>query len=205
MAFSPDDPSVQVLENCSQQFITRASQEITRSIVTYKRLKKGKSPNRMFISGRGALLNNLPEYLSQSQSLNIDYFDPSKSLVIDDHISQEMRPLLPFMIGEPVGLAAAVLKVGGNDALKRPLNLLPANKLTSLSFKKKMPLLILSSLLFCLLPIPNILKQSSTEKTLENELVELKNSTDSLQDEVDSKEALNVKFLFTEKLNKFLF
>ena len=205
VAFSPDDPSVQVLENCSQQFLTRASQEITRSIVTYKRLKKGKSPNRMFLSGRGALLNNLPEYLSQSQSLNIDYFDPSKSLVIDDHISQEMRPLLPFMIGEPVGLAAAVLKVGGNDALKRPLNLLPANKLTSLSFKKKMPLLILSSLLFCLLPIPNILKQSSTEKTLENELVELKNSTDSLQDEVDSKEALKVKFLFTEKLNKFLF
>ena len=200
VAFSPDDPSVQVLENCSQQFLTRASQEITRSIVTYKRLKKGKSPNRMFLSGRGALLNNLPEYLSQSQSLNIDYFDPSKSLVIDDHISQEMRPLLPFMIGEPVGLAAAVLKVGGNDALKRPLNLLPANKLTSLSFKKKMPLLILSSLLFCLLPIPNILKQSSTEKTLENELVELKNSTDSLQDEVDSKEALKVKFLFTEKL-----
>ena len=205
VAFSPDDPSVQVLENCSQQFLTRASQEITRSIVTYKRLKKGKSPNRMFLSGRGALLNNLPEYLSQSQSLNIDYFDPSKSLVIDDHISQEMRPLLPFMIGEPVALAAAVLKVGGNDALKRPLNLLPANKLTSLSFKKKMPLLILSSLLFCLLPIPNILKQSSTEKTLENELVELKNSTDSLQDEVDSKEALKVKFLFTEKLNKFLF
>jgi type IV pilus assembly protein PilM len=205
VAFSPDDPSVQVLENCSQQFLTRASQEITRSIVTYKRLKKGKSPNRMFLSGRGALLNNLPEYLSQSQSLNIDYFDPSKSLVIDDHISQEMRPLLPFMIGEPVGLAAAVLKVGGNDALKRPLNLLPANKLTSLSFKKKMPLLILSSLLFCLLPIPNILKQSSTEKTLENELVELKKSTDSLQDEVDSKEALKVKFLFTEKLNKFLF
>ena len=205
VAFSPDDPSVQVLENCSQQFLTRASQEITRSIVTYKRLKKGKSPNRMFLSGRGALLNNLPEYLSQSQSLNIDYFDPSKSLVIDDHISQEMRPLLPFMIGEPVGLAAAVLKVGGNDALKRPLNLLPANKLTSLSFKKKMPLLILSSLLFCLLPIPNILKQSSTEKTLENELVELKNSIDSLQDEVDSKEALKVKFLFTEKLNKFLF
>ena len=84
VAFSPDDPSVQVLENCSQQFLTRASQEITRSIVTYKRLKKGKSPNRMFLSGRGALLNNLPEYLSQSQSLNIDYFDPSKSLVIDE-------------------------------------------------------------------------------------------------------------------------
>ena len=204
VAFSPDDPSVQVLENCSQQFLTRVSQEITRSIVTYKRLKKGKSPHRMFLAGRGALLNNLPEYLSQSQSLNIDYFDPSKSLVIDDQISQEMRALLPFMIGEPVGLAAAVLKVGGNSALKRPLNLLPANKLTSLSFKKKVPLLVLASVLFCLLPIPNILKQASTEKALKKEQTDLREFSGALKDEVGSKEALKNRFLFTEKLNRFL-
>ena len=204
VAFSPDDPSVQVLENCSQQFLTRVSQEITRSIVTYKRLKKGKSPHRMFLAGRGALLNNLPEYLSQSQSLNIDYFDPSKSLVIDDQISQEMRALLPFMIGEPVGLAAAVLKVGGNSALKRPLNLLPVNKLTSLSFKKKVPLLVLASVLFCLLPIPNILKQASTEKALKKEQTDLRKFSGALKDEVGGKEALKNRFLFTEKLNRFL-
>tara|TARA_B110000008_G_scaffold279183_1_gene325275 strand:- start:19308 stop:21071 length:1764 start_codon:yes stop_codon:yes gene_type:complete len=205
VAFSPDDPSVQVLENCSQQFLTRASQEITRSIVTYKRLKKGKSPNRMFLAGRGALLNNLPEYLSQSQSLNIDYFDPLKSLVIDEGINQEMRALLPFMIGEPVGLATAVLNVGGNHALKRPLNLLPANKLTSLGFKKKIPLLVLAAVLICLFPIPNILKQKATEKELERELAQLQNASSDLSDEVEQKESLKEKFLFTEKLNKLMF
>jgi type IV pilus assembly protein PilM len=205
VAFSPDDPSVQVLENCAQQFLTRASQEITRSIVTYKRLKKGKSPNRMFLAGRGALLNNLPEYLSQSQSLNIDYFDPLKSLVIDDAVNQDMRALLPFMIGEPVGLATAVLNVGGNNTLKRPLNLLPANKLTSLGFKKKVPLLILAALLFSLLPVPNILKQTSTEKGLEWELAQLKNASSDLSGEVEQKENLKKKFLFTEKLNKLVF
>ena len=205
VAFSPDDPSVQVLENCSKQFLTRASQEITRSIVTYKRLKKGKSPNRMFLAGRGALLNNLPEYLSQSQSLNIDYFDPLKSLIIDEGINQEMRALLPFMIGEPVGLATAVLKVETDQALKRPLNLLPANKLTSLTFKKKIPLLVLSSIIFSLLPLPNIIKQTSTEKALDIELAQLKKSTRTLNDGIDQKEALKNKFLFTEKLNKLIF
>lgn len=205
VAFSPDDPSVQVLENCSQQFLTRASQEITRSIVTYKRLKKGKSPNRMFLAGRGALLNNLPEYLSQSQSLNIDYFDPLKSLVIDEGINQDMRALLPFMIGEPVGLATAILNVGGNHALKRPLNLLPANKLTSLGFKKKIPLLVLASVLICLLPVPNILKQKAIEKELERELAQLQNASSDLSDEVEQKESLKEKFLFTEKLNKLMF
>ena len=205
VAFSPDDPSVQVLENCSQQFLTRASQEITRSIVTYKRLKKGKSPNRMFLAGRGALLNNLPEYLSQSQSLNIDYFDPLKSLVIDEGINQDMRALLPFMIGEPVGLATAILNVGGNHALKRPLNLLPANKLTSLGFKKKIPLLVLAAVLICLLPVPNILKQKAIEKELERELAQLQNASSDLSDEVEQKESLKEKFLFTEKLNKLMF
>lgn len=205
VAFSPDDPSVQVLENCSQQFLTRASQEITRSIVTYKRLKKGKSPNRMFLAGRGALLNNLPEYLSQSQSLNIDYFDPLKSLVIDDNVSQEMRALLPFMIGEPVGLAKAVLKTDSTDLLKRPLNLLPANKLSSLTFKKKAPLILVSVALFSLLPIPGIFKKQDLEANLSDELSLMKNSSQLLDNKIEKKEELNEKFLFTEKLNREIF
>ena len=40
VTFSAEDPSVQLLEKCSKQFLARITQEITRSIVTYKRLKK---------------------------------------------------------------------------------------------------------------------------------------------------------------------
>ena len=204
VAFSPEDPSVQVLENCSQQFLTRASQEITRSIVTYKRLKKGKSPNRMFLSGRGALLNNLPEYISQSQSLDIDYFDPLKSLVIDETVEHEMRALLPFMIGEPVGLATALFNTGQKFALKRPLNLLPANKLTNLSFKKKIPMLLISMILISLLSIPNIIKNNSTEKDLINKLSLIKSSSYALSDKVKQNELLKEKFTFIDKFNKLL-
>ena len=204
VAFSPEDPSVQVLENCSQQFLTRASQEITRSIVTYKRLKKGKSPNRMFLSGRGALLNNLPEYISQSQSLDIDYFDPLKSLVIDETVEHEMRALLPFMIGEPVGLATALFNTGQKFALKRPLNLLPANKLTNLSFKKKIPMLLISMILISLLSIPNIIKNNSIEKDLINKLSLIKSSSYALSDKVKQNELLKEKFTFIDKFNKLI-
>ena len=204
VAFSPEDPSVQVLENCSQQFLTRASQEITRSIVTYKRLKKGKSPNRMFLSSRGALLNNLPEYISQSQSLDIDYFDPLKSLVIDETVEHEMRALLPFMIGEPVGLATALFNTGQKFALKRPLNLLPANKLTNLSFKKKIPMLLISMILISLLSIPNIIKNNSIEKDLINKLSLIKSSSYALSDKVKQNELLKEKFTFIDKFNKLL-
>ena len=106
MNFSPDDPNLQIIENCAQQFFLRVSQEITRSIVTYKRLKKGKSPEIIYLAGRGALLRNLPEYISQTQQLNIDYFNPTRILKIGTDISPEMQALLPFMLSEPVGLAS---------------------------------------------------------------------------------------------------
>ena len=205
VAFSPEDPSVQVLENCSKQFLTRASQEITRSIVTYKRLKKGKSPNRMYLAGRGALLNNLPEFLSQSQSLDIDYFDPLRTLSIDENVSQEMRALLPFMIGEPLGLATAIFNIGQNQRLKRPLNLLPANKLTNLSFKKKIPALLVSAVLFSVLPVPNIIKNASIEKSLTEELSLIKNASFTLQENIAQNEVLQNEFQFTDKFNKLIF
>ncbi len=205
IAFSPEDPSVQVLENCAQQFLTRASQEITRSIVTYKRLKKGKSPGRIFLAGRGALLNNLPEYLSQSQSLNIDYFDPLKSVVIDDGIDQDMKALLPFMIGESVGLAHATFSgPEKQQAIKRPLNLLPANKLTSLNFKSKIPFLIVALVLFSLLPLPNIWTKGLAEKESLKSLESLKDKSKDLRAEISDQELQQDKFNFTDSFNKIL-
>ncbi len=158
VAFSADDPSVQLLENCAKQFLARLSQEITRSLVTYKRLKKGKSPSRMFLAGRGALLNQLPEYLSQSQRLDIDYFDPLQALLLSDGVSQEMRNLLPFMLSEPVGLATSIFSkvADGQSPLTKTINLLPKSKLTNLNFKRKQPLLLVSAFLLSLTPVPSI-------------------------------------------------
>ena len=158
----------------------------------------------MFLSGRGALLNNLPEYISQSQSLDIDYFDPLKSLVIDETVEHEMRALLPFMIGEPVGLATAIFNTDQKFALKRPLNLLPANKLTNLSFKKKIPILLISMILISLLSVPNIIKNNSTEKDLINKLSLIKSSSYALSDKVKQNELLKEKFTFIDKFNKLL-
>ncbi len=205
VAFSPEDPSVKVLENCSHQFLMRASQEITRSIVTYKRLKKGKSPTRMFLSGRGTLLNNLPDYLSQSQSLNIDYFDPLKCISIAEDIDQGMLGLLPFMIGEPIGLASAVLQDQNKQFFKRPLNLLPANKISNIALKKKIPVLLLCALFFSLIPLPGILKKRSLIDELENELNRVFQTTKSLEFEIKQKEELQKNFNFTDKLNSIIY
>ena len=140
MVLSPEDPNLQNIESCAQQFLARASQEITRSIVTYKRLKKGKSPERIYLAGRGALLRNLPEYISQSQQLSIDYFDPTKTLQVGNGVSSEMKGLLPFMLSEPIGLASTLLSDDKSKGFAQVINLLPSSKISSLGFRKRSPI-----------------------------------------------------------------
>jgi type IV pilus assembly protein PilM len=204
VVYSADDPSVQVLQNCSQQFLTRTTQEITRSIVTYKRLKKGKAPTKMYLSGRGALLSNLPEYLSESQRLSIDYLDPLQSVIISDNLDNEIRPLLPYISGEPIGLARAVFKTDDSNALKTPLNLLPESKLTNLNFKKKVPILLFSAALLSCLPLIGVIFKSSAETHLKKELLEINSENRKLKSKILDLESLKEKYDFTEFTNQLL-
>jgi type IV pilus assembly protein PilM len=204
VVYSADDPSVQVLQNCSQQFLTRTTQEITRSIVTYKRLKKGKAPTKMYLSGRGALLSNLPEYLSESQRLSIDYLDPLQSVIISDNLDNEIRPLLPYISGEPIGLARAVFKTDDTNALKTPLNLLPESKLTNLNFKKKVPILLFSAALLSCLPLIGVIFKSSAETHLKKELLEINSENRKLKSKILDLESLKEKYDFTEFTNQLL-
>ena len=207
VAFSADDPSVQLLENCAKQFLARLSQEITRSLVTYKRLKKGKSPSRMFLAGRGALLNQLPEYLSQSQRLDIDYFDPLQALLLSDDISQEMRYLLPFMLSEPVGLASSIFSSTSSDRspLTKTINLLPESKLTNLNFKRKQPLLLVSALLLSLTPLPALWTNYADSQVLKKDLDEAKRNLGEVKEGLygmESKsETLDFLHYFTKEVH----
>ena len=203
VAFSADDPSVQTLEKCSKQFLARLSQEITRSVVTYKRLKQGKSPSKMFLAGRGALLNQLPEFLSQSQRLDIDYFDPLQAITLSDQVSQEMRNLLPFMLSEPVGLAAAIFPQPGSETsiLTKTINLLPASKLTNLNFKRKQPLLLVSAAILALIPLPGVISGLGESSDLSQQVAEIERTTKTLDNELEGLESKNDTLQFLQYLN----
>lgn len=207
VAFAADDPSVQLLENCSKQFLARLSQDITRSLVTYKRLKKGKSPSKLFLAGRGALLNQLPEFLSQSQRLDIDYFDPLQALALSENLSPEMRNLLPFMLSEPVGLASSIFSSagGGASALTKTINLLPESKLTNLNFKRKQPLLLVSAFLLSLTPLPGLLSNYAEGQKLDDELKRHKQEKAVLSDDLggleNKSESLDFLQYFTKEMH----
>ena len=186
-----DDASKTAISNANNQFLARASQEITRSIVTIKRLKKGQSPKTIYLTGRGAFLPGLNEYLQETQQINVQYFNPLIGLKISNNVPAEIHGLFPFILGEPIGMARFIFFESSNEKNKN-LNLLPKDKIASIGIKKKTPILILSLFLFSVLPVPSALKslneidqlkdkvkiQEKELKTLENILTEqeLKNT-----------------------------
>jgi type IV pilus assembly protein PilM len=183
VAFSSDDPAVQVLEKNAEQFKARLSQEVTRSVVTYKRLKKGKSPTRVFLCGKGSLLPGLPEYLSQKQALAVDYFDPLRSVKIGSKIDPEILPQLPFMLSEVVGEACRVFAVGETSSY-RGINLLPKDKLAHMTIRKKRWWLAAAAVILSLVPLPSVIGTMTELSQAEQMLAEKKGQLRQKQLEV---------------------
>ncbi len=202
ITLTEDDPSVSVIQNASNQFLARTSQEITRSIVTYKRLKKGKAPQKIFLTGRGALLPNLAQYLIESQQLQVEYFDPLSTVNIGDGISERIKPLLPFMTSEAVGLSRTLFDANkeASTELSTTINLLPSSKLKSLGLKKKLPFFILSLFIFSALPLPSIIKHLNVEKELLLNKENLNEKFTHLDNQISERKILQNKLLFCQNL-----
>ena len=202
ITLTEDDPSVSVIQNASNQFLARTSQEITRSIVTYKRLKKGKAPQKIFLTGRGALLPNLAQYLIESQQLQVEYFDPLSTVNIGDGISERIKPLLPFMTSEAVGLSRTLFDANkeASTELSTTINLLPSSKLKSLGLKKKLPFFILTLFILSALPLPSIIKHLNVEKELLLNKENLNEKFTLLDNQISERKILQNKLLFCQNL-----
>ena len=126
----------------------------------------------------GALLPNLAQYLIESQQLQVEYFDPLSTVNIGDGISERIKPLLPFMTSEAVGLSRTLFDANkeASTELSTTINLLPSSKLKSLGLKKKLPFFILSLFILSALPLPSIIKHLNVEKLLLNKENQMKNS-----------------------------
>ena len=202
ITLTEDDPSIGIIQSASNQFLARTSQEITRSIVTYKRLKKGKAPQKIYLTGRGALLPNLAQYLIESQQLQVEYFDPLSSVQIGSDISERIKPLLPFMISEAVGLSRTLFdkNTDAPTGLSTTINLLPSSKLKSLGLKKKLPIFAFSLFILCFLPLPSIIKHSNLEKELLDKKDKLKSEVRLLESKISEKKLLHKKILFSQNI-----
>jgi type IV pilus assembly protein PilM len=151
LEYSSDDSGAKLLTSCSDSFLRRMSQEITRSIVNYRRQKGGAAPKRILLSGRGSLLNGLSEHLSTSQKMAVEFFDPLQHVTLDGSVGADSDSLR-LEISEIIGAAAEHLVADGAG-----VNLLPEEVQRDMEFSSKKPFLLAAAICLAIAPWPAFL------------------------------------------------
>ena len=149
--YSEDDSGAKLLGSCADNFIRRMGQEITRSIVNYRRQKGATAPKRILLSGRGALLNGLSEKLSASQKMAVEFFDPLQNVTLGGGLGSDSTALR-LEVSEIIGYAAQ-----GLVAERAGVNLLPDEVQKEMEFASKKPYLLIAAVLLAIAPWPAFL------------------------------------------------
>jgi type IV pilus assembly protein PilM len=146
--YSEDDSGAKLLTTSSDSFMRRMGQEITRSIVNYRRQKAAAAPKRILLSGRGALLEGLSEQLATSQKVGVEFFDPLQNVTLASGLASDSTSL-HLEISEIIGAAAQ-----GMVADSAGVNLLPHEVQREMEFGSKKPYLVVAAICLALAPWP---------------------------------------------------
>ena len=171
--YPEDDSGAKVLNSSADAFMRRLSQEITRSIVNYRRQRNGAAPKRILLSGGGSMLRGLSEMLAEKQKVSVDFFDPLLNITLDGSINPD--PSLRLHIGEIIGEACRDLVPSGAG-----VNLLPGEIQSEMEFSKKKPLLVVAALCLAFSPLPAYLSFKSGTAELEKQAQQLRGQTSPL-------------------------
>lgn len=146
--YSEDDSGAKLLTSCAESFMRRMSQEITRSIVNYRRQKGGAAPKRILLNGRGSLLKGLSEQLSTTQKVPVEFFDPLQNVTLEGSIDTDIE-VLRLQTSEIIGEACR-----GMIPNAAGVNLLPEGIQTAMAFSRKKPFILAAALCLALAPLP---------------------------------------------------
>jgi len=146
--YSENDSGAKLLTSCSDSFMRRMSQEITRSIVNYRRQKNGAAPRKILLNGRGSLLEGLAGQLSTSQKVTVEFFDPLQNVTLDGDVGSETNSLR-LEVSEIIGAATQDMVADGAG-----VNLLPGEVKKAMEFASKKPFLLVAAICLALAPWP---------------------------------------------------
>lgn len=151
LEYSDEDSGAKLLLSCSEAYTRRLNQEITRSVVNYRRQKGAPAPEKILLNGRGALLRGMSDQIAKSQKLPVELFSPLKEVALDGEIGGDIGTL-NLQVSEIIGHAAQGLI--GNAA---GVNLLPDEIQSAMQFASKKPFLIAAAVCLAIAPWPAFL------------------------------------------------
>ena len=143
-----ENSAVKLMHTCISNFSRRFAQEVSRSIVMYRRQKGGESVKKILITGKGAFSKTIRDHLSQALDQEVELFDVMGRVEVSPQVSADSSDL-NFQLSEVIGEAIR----GFNLVTKSTgFNLLPLRIQQELKFIRQKPLLIAASLLFAIVP-----------------------------------------------------
>lgn len=146
--YNEEDQDQMQVWQAAQGFIRRMGQEITRSVVNYRRAKKGQAPTLILLTGRGSLIPGLAEQLAESQQMAVDYFDPTQAMTPGAHVDPRTVSNHYFQLSEVLGQAC---RESIPDSVG--VDLLPPSIASKLDFKRRKPFLAAAALCLPLAPL----------------------------------------------------
>jgi type IV pilus assembly protein PilM len=173
--YSEDDSGAKLLTSCAESFMRRMSQEITRSIVNYRRQKGAAAPKRILLNGRGSLLKGLAEQLSNTQKVPVEFFDPLQNVTLDGAIDSDIE-VLRLQTSEIIGEACR-----GMISNAAGVNLLPEAVQRSMAFARKKPYILVAAICLALAPFPAYLGFNQANTAYSEQVAVIESEVQPLQ------------------------
>ena len=131
-AAEPADANVARVSKIARSSMTRLHAELMRSITHYRAQQQGDRPERIFLCGGGAGMSNMREFFHEKFELQIEFFNPLKSVTVSESASAAGQ--CTHLFGELVGLALRNVTVCPME-----LNLLPPIVVQRQELEKRRP------------------------------------------------------------------
>ncbi len=143
-----DDTTTKILKDCSDAFVLRMRQEITRSIVNYRRQKNAPAPSTILLNGGASQLPSLGKQLQAMQQISVRHYEPLKSVDMGPELANDAEGFVP-QVSEIIGEAVCAI-----IAKPTAVNLLPEEVKAKMRFAAKKPFLLAAAFCLALAPWP---------------------------------------------------
>ncbi len=148
--FSDEDPRVRMIHQQAEQFRKRLGQEITRSVMQFRRHCEAGPPMGLWLCGGGSLLPGLEDYLSEKQGVPCRLLSMGDGVVLAPTVDEALWNRLQYQVVEAIG---AVVKDRVANGVG--VDLLPREFREQRDFARKKPVYLAGAALLaasCFLP-----------------------------------------------------
>lgn len=169
-----------IIQNNADSYMKRLGQEIRKSVVNYRRQREAKAPERILLTGRGALLDGIAEHLSTSQKIPVEIFDPLTAINLAGSVNVAAMGDFAHTLTEVIGEAARM-------ALPEcpSVDLLPQSLASEMRFAKQKPWFVAAAALLAAAAVPPWLSFQQQAAICEEDCTALRGNVAPLQARFD--------------------